>query len=669
MIRQNSFRFKQLVLVIFVVALLVVLLPATPVYACSCLPPGAPLAEMAQATAVFAGRVTHIKAPAGAIISSADPVTVTFAVSHVWKGPEESEISLTTARQSASCGFPFQEGQEYLVYAGGSAANLSTHLCTRTTSLAHAGEDLAALGEGQAPPPAAQATSTVPAPVEADSPAVTWWWGVSLILLAALLSGILYLVWHGRGRSRSPMLWLLLPLLVPLLSAGCAPTTPTPEAQPPAQQTAEAITPEPETPEPQTPQMETPEPQTPETPPPPAAPPMAVSHVARETAPDAGAAEVQRLVEGNSAFALDLYHELRREEDGNLFYSPYSISIALAMIYAGARAETEQQMAQTLHYGPDQAGLHPAFNALDRQLTAPGADADAFRLSIANSVWGQEGFPWREDYLDTLARNYGAGLRLVDFSGGTGREEARQAINSWVEDETEGRIEDLIPRGILTELTRLVLANAIYFKGEWEIPFDESIRDGDFYLLDGRPVTVPMMSRRTGSRLAAGDGYQAVELTYKGDRAHMILLLPEPGHFETFEQALTAELLEQIVAGLARTDLMLTMPKFTFETELSLRPTLAAMGMPHAFDEMAADFTGIYDRSQEPRNLFISHVVHKAFVAVDELGTEAAAATGVVAGIVSEPQNNIIVDRPFLFVIRDRESGTLLFVGRVLDPS
>jgi serpin B len=453
------------------------------------------------------------------------------------------------------------------------------------------------------------------------------------------------------------MLWLLLPLLAPLLLVACSPAaTPTPPpgaASTPAPPSARAT-------------------QLPGTTPNAATEPggvLAVSQVARETAPDARDDELGRLVDGNGAFAFDLYRALRRQDDGNLFYSPYSISIALAMTYAGARGDTEQQIGQTLHYRLDQARLHPAFNALDRQLTIPAADADAFRLSIANSLWGQEGFPWREDYLDTLALNYGAGLRLVDFSGDSRREEARQAINSWVEDETEDRIQDLIPRGVLDELTRLVLANAIYFKGEWEIPFDESIADGDFFLLDGRTVTVPMMSRRTPTRLAAGAGYQAVELTYKGDRAHMIILLPEEGHLESFEQELTAERLEQIVAGLAPSDLKLTMPKFTFETEFSLGPTLADMGMPDAFDEMAADFSGIYDRSQEPRNLYVSAVIHKAFVAVDELGTEAAAATGVVFGIVSEPQNNIRVDRPFLFVIRDIESGTLLFIGRVLDPS
>jgi serpin B len=653
-------RFKRLLLALTAFALLsghFVVAPPRPVYACSCLPPGAPLAEMARATAVFAGRVTNIEVPGGVIVSSADPVKVTFAAGQIWKGPEEAVITVTTPRDSASCGVSFQTGQEYLVYALGSENELTTNLCSRTASLARAAEDLAVLGEGRTPEPA---TPTEPAaPVAADSPVVTWWWGVSLILVAILLSAVLYLLWRRRGRSGSAMLWLLLPFLAPLLLVACSPAaTPTPP-------TGAASTPAP------TPPRATPTP-LPGTTPNAAAEPgsvLAVSQVARETAPDARDDELRQLVDGNGAFAFDLYRALRQEEDGNLFYSPYSISIALAMTYAGARGETEQQMGQTLHYRLDQARLHPGFNALDRQLTVPAAGADAFRLSIANSLWGQEGFPWREDYLDTLALNYGAGLRLVDFTGDSRREEGRQAINSWVEDETEDRIQNLIPRGVLDELTRLVLANAIYFKGEWEIPFDESIGDGDFFLLDGRTVTVPMMSRRTPTRLAAGAGYQAVELTYKGDRAHMILLLPEEGHFETFEQELTAERLEQIVAGLARTDLKLTMPKFTFETEFSLGPTLAAMGIPDAFDERTADFTGIYDRSREPRNLFVSAVVHKAFVAVDELGTEAAAATGVVFGIVSEPQNNITVDRPFLFVIRDIESGTLLFIGRVLDPS
>jgi serpin B len=179
---------------------------------------------------------------------------------------------------------------------------------------------------------------------------------------------------------------------------------------------------------------------------------------------------------------------------------------------------------------------------------------------------------------------------------------------------------------------------------------------------------VPLMSRRASTAVTEGAGYQAVELAYQGDRAHMIVLLPDEGHFETFEQELTAARLEEIVAALQATDLRLTLPKFTFEAEFNLEDTLADMGMPVAFDEAAADFSGMYDRSQEPRRLFIGHVLHKAFVAVDEIGTEAAAATAVVMELESLPQL-ITVDRPFLFVIRDIDSGTVLFVGRVLDPS
>jgi serpin B len=612
-------RVKQLVLVWLVLVLVAgqFIFTAPPVYACSCMPPGAPRAEMAQAAAVFAGRVTDVKAPGGLIISSADPTTVTFAVSHVWKGPEESVLVVKTARDSASCGFPFQTGQEYLVYAFDTGAELTTHLCSRTAFLADAREDLAALGEGQAPAPAA---------TESAAPTTTWWWRLSLILLSIFVSAILYLLWHHRGRSQPGMLWLLLPLLAPLTA--CAPAREA-DGEP------------------------------------------AASALPRQTAPAVAPDELRQLVAGNNSFAFDLYQALRQEEDGNLFYSPYSISIALAMTYAGARDETERQMAQTLHYRLGQAALHPTFNALDQQLTGTAAGGEGgdgtFHLSIANSLWGQEGFPWRQEYLDTIALNYGAGLHLVDYTNDRRREEARQAINHWVAEETEDKIRDLIAPGILDDLTRLVLANAIYFKGEWEQPFDGGTRDGDFQRLDGRIVTVPMMSRRSHTRIATGAGYQAVELTYKGERAHMIVLLPEVGHFESFAQELTAVQLEQIIAALETVDLNLTMPKFTFAAEFSLGRTLVQMGMPDAFDDSAADFAAMYVREQEPRRLFITHVIHKAFVAVDEIGTEAAAATAVVMGIESMPEL-ITVDRPFLFVIRDLESGTILFVGRVLDP-
>ena len=221
----------------------------------------------------------------------------------------------------------------------------------------------------------------------------------------------------------------------------------------------------------------------------------------RETSPDVNEADVATLVDGNSTFAFDLYQALR-EEDGNLFYSPYSISLALAMTYAGARGETAQQVTDTLHFILSQDRLHPAFNSLDIELSqrgegAKGKDEEGFRLNIVNAIWGQEGYKFLSEFLDVLAEDYGAGLRPLDFANAP--EESRVTINNWVSDQTEGRIEDLIPQGLIDALTRLVLTNAIYFNAAWQHPFSEDMTgDGPFYLLDGGEITVPMM-RQTES--------------------------------------------------------------------------------------------------------------------------------------------------------------------------
>jgi serpin B len=368
--------------------------------------------------------------------------------------------------------------------------------------------------------------------------------------------------------------------------------------------------------------------------------------------------DIEKMSAGNSTFAFDLYQAIR-DQSGNLFFSPYSISAALAMTYAGARGNTERQMAETLHWVLPQDQLHPAFNALDLQLTS----ANGFTLTVANSIWGQNGYSFRKEFLDTLAKNYGSGLGLLDFVDEAKREQSRLIINLWVSDQTKGKIKDLIAQGILTRDTRLVLANAIYFKAEWQVPFLNGTRNDTFTLLDGNQVTVPMMSRRTETRYAEGAGYQAVEIAYKGERMRMIVLLPAPGQFEAFEQALTSERIGAILQSLEPTDLQLLMPKFKYETSLSLAKTLMQMGMTDAFTPGTADFSGM----DGTRNLYVSQVVHKAFVAVDEIGTEAAAATGVVVGIVSMPVV-VKLDRPFVFIIRDAESGTILFAGRVLDP-
>ena len=394
------------------------------------------------------------------------------------------------------------------------------------------------------------------------------------------------------------------------------------------------------------------------------------SDLERVSAPEVSREDMDALFEGNSAFALALYQRLVEEKgDENVFYSPYSISLALAMTYAGARGETEQQMADTLHYTLPQDRLHPAFNALDQTLEsrgegAEGKDEEGFRLNIANAIWGQKDYAFLASFLDTLARNYGAGLRLLDFAADA--EKARATINEWVSEQTEGKIEELIPQGVLSAATRLVLTNAIYFNAAWAEPFEEEqTSDGTFHLLDGDEVTVPMMRQTTSFGYAAGQGYQAVELPYDGHELSMVILLPDATQFQGFEASLDAERMDSIVDQLESQQVALTMPKFEFDAEFQLNDALKAMGMEDAFSG-AADFSGMTGG----RDLFISSVIHKAFVSVDEAGTEAAAATAVVMVESAAPGEpvQVTVDRPFIFAIRDIQTGAVLFVGRVVDP-
>ena len=369
------------------------------------------------------------------------------------------------------------------------------------------------------------------------------------------------------------------------------------------------------------------------------------------------------LAAGNSAFALDLYRMLYSPDD-NLFYSPCSISVALAMTYAGARGQTAQQMAEVMHYTLSQEELHAAFNALDQALASrvESGDDEAFRLHIANSIWGQQGVAFLEPFLDTLAENYGAGLRLVDFAQS---EAARQLINGWVSDQTAARIPELLPERAVDAETALVLANAVYFKAAWLHPFSESATtDAPFSLLDGSEVSVPMMSQIAELGYAQAPGLQLIELPYAGDELSMVVLLPDEGEFEDLAQSLDAQRLEQWMGRLQRQSVALTLPKFTFDAGFELRDALMAMGMVDAFGD--ADFSGM-DGTKE---LFIDQVYHKAFVAVDEAGTEAAAATAVVVGRKAPMvEQRISVDRPFVFLIRDVETGAILFLGQVVNPA
>jgi serpin B len=399
---------------------------------------------------------------------------------------------------------------------------------------------------------------------------------------------------------------------------------------------------------------------------------VAASNFQRVTDPDAAPAELVELVAGDNDFAFDLYQAVRTS-DGNLFYSPYSISLALAMTYAGARGETASQMASTLHFTLQDDRLHPAFDALDLDLARrpeQAADVDKnqrFALSIVNSMWGQKGWPFLSEFLDLLALNYGAGMRLVDYMNAP--EEARLAINDWVSEQTKARIKDLVPQGLITSDTTLVLVNAIYFKAAWQYEFDSSqTKDGPFTLLDGSQVSAPLMSLDHLASLgyASDDGWQAVTLPYKGGMTEMVIIVPDEGWFTEFEASLSAERFDEILAGMEPKMVALTMPKFSFTSSYQLKDVLSGMGMPLAFDDKQADLSGIDGR----RDLFIRDVVHKAFVAVDEAGTEAAASTAVIIAPTAMlmPDVELTIDRPFFFVIRDVPTGSILFVGRMVDP-
>jgi serpin B len=397
---------------------------------------------------------------------------------------------------------------------------------------------------------------------------------------------------------------------------------------------------------------------------------MLKSNKARDTSPSG--TDLAVLIKGNSDFAFDLYQMLKTQNSGNMFYSPYSLSLALAMAYAGARDETAGEMAATLHFNLPVDALNMAFNYLALELnkrggttasTTSGTD-EGFRLNVVDDAWGQKNFKFLTSYLDALAVNYGAGLRILDFVKDA--EGARQSINQYISDQTQGKIKDLIPQGAVNDLTRLVLTNAIYFKANWQSPFDkEASGDGTFKLLDGGQVNVSMMHQMHFFNYTQGNGYQAVELPYSDGQLSMLVLLPDSGQFNTFQDAFNPQMLNNIVTAMREQNIILSLPKFQFDSSFGLKPALTLLGMPVAFSDKA-DFSGI----NGTQGLSISDVLHKAFVSVDEAGTEAAAASAVIIGVTSMPSSTVTlsVDRPFIFLIRDIPTGAILFIGRVMNP-
>jgi serpin B len=387
----------------------------------------------------------------------------------------------------------------------------------------------------------------------------------------------------------------------------------------------------------------------------------------RITSPVVQTGDDATLATDNDHFAWDLYQAVRVGSTDNLVFSPFSISMALAMTYGGARTTTADQMAATLHFSLPAERLHPTFDALDLALEAPpaaGADAGTFQLSLANALWGRQGSNFLPDFLDLLATNYGAGMHAVDFTAG---DSARLAINQWVSDQTHAMIPHLFPLpGSLDPATVFVLTNAVYFKADWAAPFDANSPNGTFNAPSG-PVQVPMMSKAFGTVSAwTGTGYRAATLPYQGGKTSMILIVPDAGTFDAFEAGLTFDAFEAILRSWPTMGVFLTMPRFKIDASLLLNEVLGGLGMPDAFHDGVADFSGI----DGAHDIFLFEVIHQALIAVDEKGTTAAAATAVVGGVTDGPGGDpLVVDRPFIYAIRDDASGSILFLGRVLDPS
>ncbi len=381
---------------------------------------------------------------------------------------------------------------------------------------------------------------------------------------------------------------------------------------------------------------------------------------------DAASSAADEHANGNNVFALGMYRQLR-PADGNIFFSPFSIRTALAMTYAGARGETAAQMKNALRFSLDDSALHSAFaDSIKTLNTGGGTD---YEMSVANSLWGDKSFEFLQPFMDINAHFYGGALERVDFKNNC--ESARLRINGWVEEQTRKKITNLLTDGSLSADTRLVLVNAVYFKGLWNEQFDrERTQKAPFYCADGKTAEAPLMTFGHAQSLPfySEAGLKAIELGYKGDAISMLIVLPDSaGGLGAIEQTLDEPALSRWIAGLHRRSVQVFLPRFTLTWGANnIVPQLSSLGMRDAFKAGAADFSGI----DGTRNLLVSGVFHKAFVDVNEEGTEAAAATGVVVGLTSMPQEPEVfrADHPFLFLIREKTTGSILFMGRMSKP-
>lgn len=412
-------------------------------------------------------------------------------------------------------------------------------------------------------------------------------------------------------------------------------------------------------------------------------PQLVKSSAAYDDSPDYDSVDMETLVNGFSDYTFDFYHQASAEanlQDKNIFFSTYSIENALAMVWAGAKGNTADEMADSLHFTLPSSRFHSTLNALNVDINSRDDiipfSGDAFQLNLVNAVWSRVGYPFLSAYLDILAQNYDAGVQTLDFRGEP--EASRLVINTWVEDQTNEKIKDLLPENSISSDTAVVLTNAIYFKASWYAKFDEGLTmPGDFTRLDNSTVSSQMMHQMVNTRFFQSENFDAVELPYVSSHYEedqypqelsMLLIAPHNGKFNSVESALDNNFIQSILSLLSMGDIELTLPKFEFDCKISCKEIMLHLGMIDAFSPYAADFSNMVD--PEDSTPCIDEIYHKAFIAVDEKGTEAAAATAVVMTDAAIPEPvSISMDRPFIFLIRDNFTGTILFMGRVIDPS
>jgi len=374
--------------------------------------------------------------------------------------------------------------------------------------------------------------------------------------------------------------------------------------------------------------------------------------------------EIKDIISANNQFALDLYSKVKDQEE-NIFFSPYSLSIALAMAYEGAKNETAKEIENVFYFPKDNQGRRDSYFNLQNWLLRKNTQHE---INVANALWPQKDFSFSDDYFNVISKYYQGLIESLDFVERP--EQSRKRINEWVEAQTKGKIENLIAEGTISPLTRLILTNAIYFKGEWLQEFNEvNTKTDSFYIAPNESIRVEMMQRLDDEAkfpYYAENDFQVLEMPYSGEETSMLVLLPKERDLTVLEEQLTVKNINHWQENLTKQRVKVYFPKFKLETKYFLKPVLGAMGMPKSFSD-SADFSGITGQ----KDLFISEVIHQAFVEVDEKGTEAAAATGIVMELTAMPEEPVPVfraDRPFIFIIQEKETGTILFIGKVKNP-